>query len=118
MFDLAIIGGGPGGYTAAIRGAQKGLKVLLIEKDTLGGTCLNRGCVPTKCFIHDSMVLNSAKASSVLTGVDKLGIDIRKMVSRKAEVVQRLKSGLKAILESHNIEIVKSEGGAYCTWED
>jgi dihydrolipoamide dehydrogenase len=110
MFDLAIIGGGPGGYTAAIKGAQKGLKVLLIEKDTLGGTCLNRGCVPTKCFINDSRLLHSAKKSSVLTGVDKIGIDIRKMVSRKTEVIKRLTIGLKAILASHNIEIVESKG--------
>ena len=54
MYDLIVIGGGPGGYTAAIRGAQKGLKVLCVEKDALGGTCLNRGCIPTKCYIYDT----------------------------------------------------------------
>ena len=65
MYDLAVIGGGPGGYVAAIRGAQHGLKVLLVEKDALGGTCLNRGCIPTKCFVYDSKLFKAAKSSPV-----------------------------------------------------
>ena len=79
MYDIAIIGGGPGGYVAAISGAQKGLKVLLIEKDNLGGTCLNRGCIPTKSFVYDSKLLSAAKGSAVLKGAEALAIDPAKI---------------------------------------
>ena len=88
MYDLAVIGGGPGGYVAAIRGAQNGLNVLLLEKEALGGTCLNRGCIPTKCFIHDTKLLESAKTSQVLTGNENLSVNPVEMVSRKRDVVK------------------------------
>ena len=63
--DLIIIGGGPGGYSAAIRGAQRGLKVTLIEEDRLGGTCLNRGCIPTKTLLHYAYLYSSVSRSPV-----------------------------------------------------
>ncbi len=110
MYDLAVIGGGPGGYTAAIRGAQHGLKVLLVEKDTLGGTCLTRGCIPTKSFISDSKLLNAAKNSSVLEGTDSLKIDPAKMVARKRQVVETLVNGLQSIIKSHAIDVVLGIG--------
>jgi len=56
MFDIGIIGAGPGGYTAAIRASQLGLKVVLFEKDEIGGTCLNKGCIPTKTIIHSALL--------------------------------------------------------------
>ena len=61
MYDIAILGGGPGGYPAAIRGAQLGAKIALIEKDVVGGTCLNRGCIPTKAMLASTSVLNHVK---------------------------------------------------------
>ena len=110
MYDLVVIGGGPGGYVAAIKGAQSGLKVLLVEKDALGGTCLNRGCIPTKCFIHDTKLLQEAKTSQVLTGAGSLRIDISRMIMRKREVVDRLVKGVDTILKSHSVEIAPGHG--------
>jgi dihydrolipoyl dehydrogenase len=110
MYDLAIIGGGPGGYTAAIKGAQHGLKVLLVEKDTLGGTCLNRGCVPTKSFIYDSRLLKAAQTSSVLKGAESLTIDPAQMVARKRKVVKTLVDGLGKIIQSNGIDIAQGSG--------
>ena len=82
MYDLIIIGGGPGGYTAAIRGAQRGLKVLVVEKDTLGGTCLNRGCIPTKSYISDTKILELARKAECLTGTDRLESNLAQRVER------------------------------------
>jgi len=110
MHDLAIIGGGPGGYVAAIRGAQHGLKVLLVEKDALGGTCLNRGCIPTKSFIHDVKLLQAARTSSVLKKGKNLSIDRTKMVARKRQVVKNAVTGLERIIQSHQIEVAKGTG--------
>lgn len=110
MYDLAIIGGGPGGYVAAIRGAQHGLKVLLVEKDSLGGTCLNRGCIPTKCFIYDTKLLDSVKSSQVIKGAEGVSIDLARMVDRKNKTVKRLVNGLHAIMQSHSIDVVSARG--------
>jgi len=110
MYDLAVIGGGPGGYTAAIRGAQHGLKVLLIEKESLGGTCLNRGCIPTKSFVYDTKLLHAAKSSSVLTGTSTLSIDLSKMVARKRKIVEGMVNGLNTIMQSHRIDVIQGSG--------
>ncbi|WP_163337536.1 dihydrolipoyl dehydrogenase [Desulfopila sp. IMCC35008] len=110
MYDLAVIGGGPGGYVAAIRGAQEGLKTILIEKDSFGGTCLNRGCIPTKSFIYDSKLLEKAQNSEVLTGTGSLAIDGAKLLARKQKVVARLVGGLGAIIKSNGIETVQGLG--------
>ena len=110
MYDLAVIGGGPGGYVAAIRGAQHGLRVVLVEKDSLGGTCVNRGCMPTKCFFYDTNRLEAAKSSQVITGAEALSIDSSKMVARKRQVVNTLVSGLEKIMKSYGIEVVRGLG--------
>lgn len=110
MYDLAVIGGGPGGYVAAISAASHGLKTLLVEKDSLGGTCLNRGCIPTKCFVYDTKLLHGAKSSPVLKGKEGLSIDIAKMVARKRGVVKTLVGGLGSIMKSHGIEVVQGIG--------
>jgi dihydrolipoamide dehydrogenase len=110
MYDLAIIGGGPGGYVAAITGAQKGLKVLLIEKDTLGGTCLARGCIPTKSLYYDSKLFKAARSSSVLSGTETLSIDPLKMKARKQQLVQALSGGLESVIGSNGIKIVSGMG--------
>ena len=84
-YDLAVIGGGPGGYVAAIRGALRGLKVLLVEKQALGGTCLNRGCIPTKSFYYDAKRFYDVKSSPVYSGTENLAVNAPKMRSRKRE---------------------------------
>ena len=61
--DLLVIGGGPGGYTSAMRAAQKGLKTILVERRDLGGTCLNRGCIPSKCLIQDTLMISAVRTS-------------------------------------------------------
>ena len=110
MYDLAIIGGGPGGYVAGIRGAQNNLKVLLIEKDNVGGTCLNRGCIPTKSLIYDSRLFHSAKTSTILNGADSLAVNTAKLLERKRKVVKTLVGGLGAILKTNKIEVVQGMG--------
>jgi dihydrolipoamide dehydrogenase len=109
-YDIAIIGGGPGGYVAAICGARQGLKTVLIEKDTVGGTCLNRGCVPTKSFYYDSNLFKSATTSSVLRGAENLSIDAAKMVARKQQVVKNLVSGLEKTIKSNDVTIIQGFG--------
>lgn len=110
MYDVAVIGGGPGGYISAIKASQKGMKVLLVEMAELGGTCLSRGCIPTKCFLSDVEKLEKVKKSKVIVGSDQLKIDLKKMVDRKDNVVKTLLSGLESILKSNNIQIVLGRG--------
>jgi dihydrolipoamide dehydrogenase len=110
MYDVAVIGGGPGGYTSAIKASHKGMKVLLVEMAELGGTCLNRGCIPTKCFLSDVEKLEKVKKSKVIVGSDQLKIDLKKMVYRKDDVVKTLLAGLESVLKSNNIQIVLGRG--------
>lgn len=110
MYDLAVLGAGPGGYVAAIRAAQEGLKVLLVEKDRVGGTCLNRGCIPTKSFLSDLKIFEEARTSKVLTGVEGLGIDIHEMVKRKDKVVGMQVRGLVGIIQSYGIRLEQGKG--------
>lgn len=110
QYDLAVIGGGPGGYVAAICGARRGLRVLLVEKDALGGTCLNRGCIPTKSFYYDAKRFHDVKTSPVFGGTKTLTVDSRKMLARKREAVARLTDGLEKILRSHRIEVRRGFG--------
>lgn len=110
FFDVAIIGAGPGGYVAAIRAAQMGARVLLIEKDELGGTCLNRGCIPTKCFLSDAKIYNKVKNSDIFFNGSEISIDLKKMVSRKNKVVETLKRGVSMLLESQKVTLVKGVG--------
>lgn len=107
-FDVAVIGGGPGGYIAAIRAAQLGKNTVLVEKRDLGGTCLNRGCIPTKALLH------SAEAFAELSGAKKLGIslgdysfDYKKMAKRKDKVVKTLRSGVENLVTGHGAEIIR-----------
>lgn len=109
--DVAIIGGGPGGYVAAIRAAQLKLKVALIEKDAVGGTCLNRGCVPTKALIRGAELLETVRQAEEY-GVLASGIslDFQKMMSRKNAIVQRHVGGLQSVLKSNGIQIINGVG--------
>jgi dihydrolipoamide dehydrogenase len=110
MYDLAVLGGGPGGYVAAIRGVQEGLKTVLLEKDTLGGTCLNKGCIPTKCLIHDVAIYDRAKKSEFLDGRERLQINLPRIVERKRQVVNRLVSGVRGLLHKKQVEVLSGTG--------
>jgi len=112
QIDLFIIGSGPGGYAAAIRAAQLGAKVAVIEKNDLGGTCLNKGCIPTKSLISSVNVLNCVrKAKDFGIEVEERGIDFASIMARKEKILKQLRNGIKRLLRSYNIEVIK--GKAY-----
>ena len=110
-FDLVVLGGGSGGYAAALRGAQLGLSVALIEKDKLGGTCLHRGCIPTKALLHSGEVADSARESSQF-GVNATfnSIDMAGVNSYKDGVIAGLYKGLQGLVKSRNITFVEGSG--------
>lgn len=109
-YDIAILGAGVGGYVAAIRAAQMGAHVLLVEKGELGGTCLNRGCIPTKSFLSDVKIYQKVKTSDLFIHGSNVLIDLQKMASRKNKVVETMKRGVSIILESQGINFVKGFG--------
>lgn len=108
--DLIIIGSGPGGYRAAEYAAQNGLKVVIIESEEVGGTCLNCGCIPTKTFCKNAEVLDSLKDGEAfgLTGL-QYEVDFAKIVERKQQVVQSLRSGIETLLSCPCITLVKGK---------
>lgn len=106
-FDIAIIGAGPGGYVAAIKAAQRGKKVALIEKEYLGGTCLNCGCIPTKTLLANAQILEKiSKADSYGIHIGSLQIDYKKMKERKDTVVKNIRKSLERLLQSNGITIL------------
>ena len=107
IYDLIVIGGGPGGYLAAERAGAAGLKVLCIEKGNLGGVCLNEGCIPSKALLHSAKLLDYAKSG------DKYGVyvkdvvfDHQKVIKRKEKTVRTLVAGVKAKLKQNNVDVV------------
>jgi dihydrolipoamide dehydrogenase len=111
QFDLVILGGGSGGYAAALRGAQLGLSVALIEKDKLGGTCLHYGCIPTKALLHAAEVADSARESEQFGVKATLeGIDVPKVITYREGVVARLYKGLQGLVKSRSITLVEGTG--------
>ena len=110
-YDVAVIGGGPGGYVAALRAAQLGAKTVLFEKDALGGTCLNRGCVPTKTLLKTAQDLRSfAKAGDrgIITNGD-CRVDMPKAIAYKDKVVKTLVKGVESLLRNGTVEVVRGE---------
>lgn len=105
--DLVIIGGGPGGYEAAIRGAQLGARVTLIEEDKLGGTCLNRGCIPTKALYRNAEIVNCLKKTDEFgISLGEYDFDMPKAQKRKNEVVNRLVNGIDQLLKGNGVEVI------------
>ncbi|MFH1868423.1 MAG: dihydrolipoyl dehydrogenase [Candidatus Omnitrophota bacterium] len=108
MYDLTIIGAGTGGYAAAIRAVGLGAKVCLIEKDLLGGTCLNRGCIPTKSIIQSIKVLQSVlSAKEFGVNISGFSLDIDHIFKRKDDLVLKLRQSMESQLKSKGIDIVK-----------
>ncbi len=109
-FDLVIIGSGPGGYVAAIRGAQLGLKVAIIEKEALGGICLNWGCIPTKSFLRSAEVLKIIKSSEKYGIKSELGhVDISEIVKRSRSIAKKLSNGVQYLLKKNKVRIFYGE---------
>ncbi|MEG0455215.1 MAG: NAD(P)/FAD-dependent oxidoreductase, partial [Bacteroides sp.] len=109
-YQLIIIGGGPAGYTAAEAAGKAGLSVLLIEKQNLGGVCLNEGCIPTKTLLYSAKTYDGARhASKYAVIVSEVSFDLPKIIARKAKVVRKLVLGVKAKLTAHNVTILADE---------
>lgn len=105
--DVAIVGGGPGGYVAAIRAAQQGKKVLIIEQDRLGGTCLNWGCIPTKALVASVDLLDKIHhASDFGFAISGLEVDFPKIMERKNGVVETLVGGIEYLMDTHKITYI------------
>lgn len=106
-YDVAIIGGGPAGYTAAEAAGKAGLNVVLFEKNSLGGVCLNEGCIPTKTLLYSAKVYDYAKhASKYAVNVPEASFDLGKIIARKSKVVRKLVLGVKAKLTANNVTMV------------
>ncbi len=110
-YDVIVVGAGVSGYTAAIRLAQLGAKVCIVEKDAIGGTCLNRGCIPIKTLLHDAALLSLIKRSNNFgINVGKISFNFSTMMQRKDTTVNRLVKGIGYLLKAHKIEIIKGVG--------
>jgi len=109
-YDIAIIGGGPGGYVAAIRAAQQGACVCLIESDRVGGTCLNRGCIPTKALYSTALLRERLeKADEHGFSLGDISFDYAKAVQRKDSVVGQLVGGIEQLLKSQGVDVIKGK---------
>lgn len=109
-FDVVVIGAGPGGYVAAIKASQMGKKVALVEKEYMGGTCLNVGCIPTKTLIANALMLHRIQhASDFGIEVGSVSFDYSKMKARKDGVVDKMKKSLEGLIRSHGVTIFKGK---------
>src|SRR6185312_10586450 len=107
-FDVLVIGGGPGGYVAALRAAQLGARTAIVEKDRLGGTCLVRGCIPTKALLQSSELYSLAKGGAefgLLTG--SVGFDLAVAQKRKTAVVDQLVKGVEGLLKAGGVTVIR-----------
>lgn len=110
MYDIAIIGGGPGGYVAAEKAGKKGLKTVLFEKKDLGGVCLNEGCIPTKTLLYSAKLYDNARKSEKYgVRVEGAELDYKKMSDRKTKVIRKLVAGVGLKMKNAGVEVVKAE---------
>lgn len=112
MYDILVLGAGPGGYVAAIKAAQLGAKVAIIEKEKVGGICLNHGCIPTKTLLKSAKVYQSVLHADVF-GVEvegKVSVSLEKMIARKNKVVTQLTNGVSYLLKKNKVEIIIGVG--------
>ena len=109
-FDLIVIGAGPGGYVAAIRGAQLGLKVAIVERENLGGICLNWGCIPTKALLRSAEVFHLMhRAKDFGLTADKIDYDLEAVVKRSRGVAKQMEGGVKHLLKKNKVEVFMGE---------
>jgi dihydrolipoamide dehydrogenase len=105
---VIVIGGGVGGYPAALRAARLGAEVTLVEKEKIGGVCLNKGCIPTKVFLHSASIYREIKRASLFgLNTGNLEIDFNKLLARKKAVVDRLTGGVASLLKNKNVKVIK-----------
>ena len=113
LYDIVVIGGGTGGYVSAIKAAQMGAKVCLIEKDSIGGTCLNRGCIPTKTLLKCSQIYNIVKDGQDygIEGIDpyKISVNIDKIIDKKNMIVKDLKYGIECLLAENKVDYLNGK---------
>ena len=110
VYDVAIIGGGPAGYTAAERAAKDGLSTLLFEKNALGGVCLNEGCVPTKTLLYSAKTYDTIKhASKYAVSAENPTFDYAKIIARKNKVVKKLTAGIRMKMKGSGVEVITGE---------
>src|SRR3712207_6300807 len=110
-YDLIVLGSGPGGYVAAIRAAQLGLKTAIVEREKLGGICLNWGCIPTKALLRTSEINHYlTHASAYGLTADKVGFDLGRIVERSRKVAAQLNGGVKGLMKKNKIAVVEGEG--------
>src|SRR5690606_23888912 len=115
-FDLVVIGAGPGGYVAAIRSAQLGMKTAIVERDKLGGVCLNWGCIPTKALLRTSEIYHLMQnAESFGLSAENIGFDLTKVIARSRKVAEKLSNGVAYLMKKNKIAVIegtaKLEGG-------
>ena len=110
-FDVAIVGGGSGGYVAAIRGGQLGMKVALIEKEKVGGTCLHVGCIPTKSFLETAGLLaRIRRGQDYGVKVENAGLDYPQLLKRTDRIINQLTRGVEFLLEKNKVTLIRGEG--------
>ena len=110
MYDIAIIGGGPGGYVAAEKAGKNGLKAILFEKKDLGGVCLNEGCIPTKTLLYSAKLYDQARKSEKYgVRVEGAELDYKKMTDRKTKVMRKLVAGIGLRMKNAAVEVIKAE---------
>lgn len=108
MYDLAVMGAGPAGYLSAINAARLGMNTVLIEKGDLGGVCLNKGCIPTKIFVHSAKLYNSMlRAGEFGVNADKLSVDFDSIYSRKNQIIDNMQSGISTLLKIDKLKLIK-----------
>ena len=109
-FDMIVIGAGPGGYVAAIRGAQLGLKVAIVEREHMGGICLNWGCIPTKALLRSSEVFHlMERAGEFGLKAEKIGFDLDAVVKRSRGVAKQLNAGIGHLMKKNKVTVFMGE---------